>query len=488
MIVRVRTKVGTWRHEIEASAKLSELIANLEHEKHVKILALSRKPDLSEPFENPGATTIEQLGLTHGDMIYADAAGATSASAGAASLVGKGPKVIDANGNLVSSDATGKGFRPGLQALRTQKLHWTLTDMVEFDNKYTFEVKGEQLSFCSSASLDAESCNNFQLYLQKFAFQTCRCAYLYGKYLPADEIPDSVEQKSRAEKEAAEAQKKAAPAKRQMKLSDLEVLTQQDERPKQGVMVHAIYEPLQENSDTGFQLLEDPREEKVDAIARGLGLERVGFLFSHPPGRENYTLSTHEIINAGEQALEATNGKFDSAFTLVKVTSDQGNASFDAFSLTPQCLEMVAEDALLEMKDNPGHAAVHETFTLIVEKKEAHVVDTDFFIKRVPILSHVSPFTGKFPRANRPMDVQPSKAAFTEALRGLGRNPSDAAIAAALADFHRLVFLTELFDSVEELSAVAQFVASHQTPGATPLPLAEGFKVVLLTFAGVDVF
>lgn len=425
----------------------------VEHAKSVKITKVGQTADAGAPdlLATQGKQSLSELGIKHGDVLFVQATGLQSASAGSSGeLVGSGPKKIDANGNLVSSDrGDAQAFRPGLQSLRTQKLHWTLTDMVEFDNKYTFEVKGEQKSFCASASLDAESCNNFQLYLQQFAFQTCRCAYLYGTFTPADDIPGSVENQAKLQAElaagagettagtgsasasasasassasASEAASAGAGAgagaavvkpkqygqtKARMALSDLD--WKAELKPRKGAVVQAVYEPLQEATPGGFRLLEDPREAAAEAVAKALGLVKVGFLFSHPP-RDGFVMSTEEVMAAGEQALEATQGQFDSSFVVVKVTSDAGSASFDAFSLTPQCLEMVAEDALLQMREQPGHSAINETFTLIVEKKEAHVVDNDFFIKRVPILSHTSPYAGSsslspsggFPRINRP--------------------------------------------------------------------------------------
>ncbi|GBG31730.1 Nuclear protein localization protein 4-like [Hondaea fermentalgiana] len=511
MLVRLRTKVGMWRQETSEGAPLAELIATVEHDKSVRINKVSLKPDFSQEIQDQRAKPLREFGIKHGDILYVDAEGAVPGSGGAAGasaskngggLAGAGPRKIDAHGNLVKAEneVDPQGFRPGLQSLRTQKLHWTLTDMVEFDQRYTFEIKGEQKSFCASASLDADSCNRFQIYLQNFGFLQPRCAYLYGKFVDAEDIPGSVEHRA---KHGSEDEKKAAAAatgatagssvselkasgRRQIKVEDLEKMVKQDERPEKGVIVHAFYEPLQEASAEGVQLLEDPREEKVEAVAKALGLEKVGFLFSHPPGREGYTISTHEVSNAAEQALEATDGKMDSPFVVVKVTSESGNASFDAFSLTPQCLEMVAEDAILSMRDAPGHSAVNETFTVIVEKKGAEVVDNDFFIKRVPILSHTSPFAGAFPRYNRIQGDQPSAQALKRVLEPLGRNPSDAALAKALADFQVLIYLTELFDSEEDITSIARSVASHVVPGQEPVPIQEGYKLLMFSMAGIE--
>jgi nuclear protein localization protein 4 homolog len=44
--------------------------------------------------------------------------------------------------------------------------------------------------------------------------------------------------------------------------------------------VAAIYEPPQENSRDQVKLLPDERQEVVDALARTLGLRRVGWIFT----------------------------------------------------------------------------------------------------------------------------------------------------------------------------------------------------------------
>jgi len=453
---------------------------------------------MDRQIQEKGSLSLNSLGLKHGDMIYVDAVSAISSASGPVAVVSEtAPKAIDAHGNLVASEKPkdDAAFRPGLQSLRSQKLHWTMTDFVEYDNKYTFEIKGEQLSFCSSASLDAGTCNSFQSYLHNYGFNTYRCGYLYGTFVRADLIEGSVEyNESKANPETKVADdskpKKYGQTKRNMKLSDLDM--KKEVAPRTGVVVHSIYEPLQQFTGDFIQLLEDPKEEIVEKIASDLGLQKVGVIFSHPPGREGYHFSAQEILFAGDQALEATQGKLDSSFVVVKVTSDQGNASFDAFSLTPQCLEMVAEEALVPIPATPGACGINPVFTLIVEKKETHVVDNDFFIKRVPIISHDGPLASSFPCFNRELTEPPSPAALKKVLETAGRNASDAMLATSLADFHLLIYIADIFDSSDggDLEQIVKFVASHvlnKNEEKHPvMRLEEGYKLMLLTVAGLE--
>lgn len=65
--------------------------------------------------------------------------------------------------------------------------------------------------------------------------------------------------------------------------------------PHWQVKVECIYEPPQENSPEGFVLLEDPREETVDKLAELLDLQKVGWIFAHPPREKGYQFSSAEV-------------------------------------------------------------------------------------------------------------------------------------------------------------------------------------------------
>jgi nuclear protein localization protein 4 homolog len=52
------------------------------------------------------------------------------------------------------------------------------------------------------------------------------------------------------------------------------------------VKVECIYEPPQETTDTSFTLLDDPKADRVTALAGLLGLRKVGWIFAHPPREE----------------------------------------------------------------------------------------------------------------------------------------------------------------------------------------------------------
>jgi len=432
---------------------------------------------------------LSEFGIKHGDMVFMefipqDKSSSSKSIEQSVSIPNRvqaaaaKTKKIDANGNVVASDKikSDASFRPGLSSLRARKLHWTLTDMTELDSEYTFVIKGAKKIYTQSVSLDSEACKSFQRYVSEFSFQYPRCGILYGKYvdaLPPNTKPTATKASSASSSTSSESSASASsliadsasasasstlsfdperppskptkPAygstKKTMKLKDLDFTV--DESPKQRVKVEAIYEPAQiVSAETGyFTLLDDPLEEKADMIAASLGLIRVGFIFSHAP-REGYEFSAHEIIQSGIQCLNASDGKRESPFVIVKVTCDEtGNGSFDAFQLTPQCLDMVAEEALVPMASNPGVSAIHESFTAIVEAKAAEVVDNDMFIVRVPILSHTSPLFNSFPVHNRDGDP-PTIQALAKLLKPVIKSEG-LPLMRKLADFHELLFIGE---------------------------------------------
>lgn len=104
--------------------------------------------------------------------------------------------------------------------------------------------------------------------------------------------------------------------------------------------VVAIYEPPQESSRDSIRLLPDEKEEVVEHLAQGLGLRRVGWIFTDllaedvQKGTVKYTrngttyfLSAQECIMAGHyQNLHpnpckyASSGYYGSKFVTVCVT------------------------------------------------------------------------------------------------------------------------------------------------------------------------
>ena len=249
------------------------------------------------------------------------------------------------------------------------------------------------------------------------------------------------------------------------------------------VVVEAIYEPPQEfdpDASEGFIPLEDPMEEKVEALAAKLGLKRVGWIFGHPPREEGFQMSSAEVIMAAELQVESAEGVEETPFVTVKVTvGDDGNVSFEAYQVSKQCMEMVAEGAL-DVGENPGFCYVNETFTAIQEGKESPTIDNNFFLTVVPITQHMSEMlVSDFPKANRDHDAR--QQTHDEMKKQLSKSGSAGwTFVDLLADFNLLIYLCKFLDFETDISKICKSIVDRD------VPLDEGYKLIIASMAGID--
>jgi nuclear protein localization protein 4 homolog len=474
MIIRVRSNVGIWRVEgLELTSTgqdvLNDIAQSRPHVVYEK--PLSFDPSCHEPLDL--AMTLQSQSLRHGSMIHCrvdPASCADSALAGmsAASLPNSGEvtqtgadnawtdnisnmkRIIDKDGSIrlipsneVRNAREDKGFRRGMLPLRDIKMAWTLNEFVAMDSQFTFKIQRQEQAICKQVSLDTTSVNDFQAYLQRFQFARKRFAYLYGKF-----------------QETSDGEKKA--------------------------MVEAIYEPPQEpDPDTveGFEQLEDPFEEKVDALAKMLGLQKVGWIVGGGkkelgPGDEDYVMTAAEVIMAAELQLEAAGGVEETPFVTVKVAQGDAGVSVEAFQVSQQCMAMVAEEAL-EIGPNPGSCLVNETFTAIQEGKESKTVNNNFFLTVVPIVQHQSEtFVSQFPKVNRELDRTPSTDELKTQLSKSGS--SGWTFLDLLSDFNLLIYLTQFLDINADFPKICQSVVDRD------VPLDDGYKIIIASIAGLE--
>jgi len=464
MIIRVRSNVGVWRVEgldetgSTGESILAEIAKTRPHITYEK--PISRDPACREPLDL--GKSLASQGLKHGSMVHCRVDPATCATADAApSATGENEagtastqdssnmkRIIDKDGqiklvpsNEVRNSNDDKGFRRGMMPLRDIKMAWTLNEFVAMDSQFVFKIKRQEKAFCSQVSLDSPSIQNFQSYLQRFQFARKRFAFLYGKYDTSD---DSGAKKT---------------------------------------IVEAIYEPPQEpDSDAaeGFEQLEDPLEDKVDEIARLLGLQKVGWIFGHPPREDGIVLTAAEVIMAAELQLEAADGPEETPFVTIKVGQDKdGNVGVEAFQVSQQCMAMVAEEAL-EISTNPGVCAINETFTAIQEGKESKTIDNNFFLTVVPIVQHTSEvFVSQFPRVNRDLDDR--VASKDEMKRQLSKSGTSGwTFIDLLSDFNLLIYMTQFLDINADYPKICQSVTDRD------VPLDDGYKIIIASMAGLD--
>ena len=378
-------------------------------------------------------------------------------------------RTIDKDGNvkLITLDPTDNpnAFRKGMLALRDIKKHWKLSDFMEMDEQYQFKIQRQANSYIEpkgGLSLDMEAAIDFQNMMTSFQFQRSRFGYLYGT-VETPQLPEP-------------------------KYDQYGNIIGDPPHPRSKVKVECIYEPPQEadpNTPEGFHVLDDPNEEQVEHLAKLLGLQKVGWILGVPPRPKGFTFSSAEIIMAAEMQLEAADGVKPTHFVTVLVTSklsensENKNISFEAFQMSLQCMEMVAEGAI-EIGPDPKLCQVNETFTALQESKESKTVENDFFLTVVPIVQHSSTiFVHQFPKANRDFLGQIQNAdQMKQQLSKSGSQGWD--FIDLLSDFHLLLYLMKFLNQEEDMPNICKSVIDRD------VPLANGYKIIISSMAGMD--
>ncbi|KAK9084087.1 hypothetical protein Scep_030558 [Stephania cephalantha] len=113
------------------------------------------------------------------------------------------------------------------------------------------------------------------------------------------------------------------------------------------VEVDFIYEPPQQGTEDRLVLVRDPEEENlVEAIAIGMGMRRVGFIFTQTisQSKGDYTMSNSEVAQAAE--LHGESGLKEWVTALVKLEVNEDGAAdvhFEAFQLSDMCVRLFKE-------------------------------------------------------------------------------------------------------------------------------------------------
>lgn len=146
--------------------------------------------------------------------------------------------------------------------------------------------------------------------------------------------------------------------------------------------VAAIYEPPQESTRDSIKLLENEAMEDVDAVAKALGLKKIGWIFTdlipenpaagtvkHIRGIETHFLTAQECIMAGQfqnsnpnPCKLSSNGVFGSKFVTVCVTGDKTKqVHMEGYAVSAQCMALVRDGCLVPTKDAPELGYIRES-------------------------------------------------------------------------------------------------------------------------------
>eukprot|EP00949_MAST-11_sp_MAST-11-sp1_P000839 g839.t1 len=473
LTIRIRGPSGMWRlKDVEPNTTIGAIMKRVEKEYGVPCAKQSifLDPGNKQAPKSASQTLLDVGKARNGDMLYlkfdtsevAVVAAAKAAAGPALASSGSLSRTIGADGTIIasqtSSAASNAALRPGLMSLRSKKLHWTMEELQDLEAQYTFKIKGGQKAVCSGVSLDSDMCRDFQAYVRQFDFQRYHCGWLYGRYV-----------KKLADSKAKRKGPTVDSFGRKLKVQADEDIAEQKKLLE--VQVECIYEPPQTCTATTIELsYDDPNEELVERTAKSLGLHRVGFIYAHPgPRAEGFHMAANEVILCAENQLLAGDEKKESPFVTVKVTkNEQGESDFQAFQMTKQCLELVAEGALLHDPAEPRACLVNDTFSVLVETKEVSRVDNDFFLCNVPIMQHQSFLKTRFRHPHRMHGHQWN----TRALQSFMREQKRLPLLDRISDFNALLLLAKLLDK-ESMKAVCTSVHNRE------IPLEDGYKLMV---------
>nr|DAD33482.1 TPA_asm: hypothetical protein HUJ06_012333 [Nelumbo nucifera] len=204
---------------------------------------------------------------------------------------------------------------------------------------------------CDSVSFDRDAANAFQHYVNEtLAFAVKRGGFMYGSVLDDGKVE-----------------------------------------------VNFIYEPPQQGTEEHLILLRDPDEENlVEAIALGLGMRRVGFIFTQTIGqnKKDYTMSNSEILQAAELHGQSGLKEWVTAVVKLEVNEDGGaDVHFEAFQMSDMCVRLFKE-GWFETDCGEGFDPKLSRMKkdVMVGVKDTKEVDNDFFLVVVKIMDHQVPF------------------------------------------------------------------------------------------------
>ncbi|DBA78069.1 hypothetical protein WJX79_008629 [Trebouxia sp. C0005] len=293
-------------------------------------------------------------------------------------------------------------------------------------------IERQEEPHCASVSFDKHAANMFQSYVQSaLAFSIKRGGILYGN---------------------------------------------KDEEGN--VTVHAIYEPPQEASPETLQMERETEEEmRADFIAKSLGMEKVGWIFTQSSKERDYIMNSEEISQMAAWQDEV--GEHCVTGVVSLAVSDEGSdVHFEAFQVSDQCVKLVKAGWFDVQKEPSGVSTLTnpkeptQKQPVIVAGKDVKEVDNDYFLIPVKIMDHEGPLTAGFPIENRLLPQGPSE--FKQYMRQSSSKP----YWQRLEDFHLLMYLAKQpgLDLVNDVAVLLECI-KHKAS------VPEGYTLIIDSLA-----
>ncbi|PON57210.1 Nuclear pore localization protein Npl [Parasponia andersonii] len=241
------------------------------------------------------------------------------------------------------------------------------------------------------------------------------------------------------------------------------------------VEVDFIYEPPQQGTEENLTFFRDPDEEKfVEAIAVGLEMRRVGFIFTQTitQDKKDYTLSNREVLQAAEFHAESGLKEWVTAVVKLEVNEDgAADVHFEAFQMSDICVRLFKEGWFVTEigeEDDPKLSKMKKD--VVVGVKDTREVDNDFFLVVVKIADHQGPLSSTFPIENRNIQVT------MRALKSHLDRSKNLPFVKRISDFHLLLLLARFLDLSADVPALAECVHTQS-------PVPEGYKLLIESLA-----
>ncbi|KAL0341212.1 UNVERIFIED_CONTAM: NPL4-like protein 1 [Sesamum radiatum] len=241
------------------------------------------------------------------------------------------------------------------------------------------------------------------------------------------------------------------------------------------VEVDFIYEPPQRGTEENLMLLRDPDEEKlVEATALGLGMRRVGFIFTQTihQNKKDYTMSNAEVLQAVELHAEGNLKEWVTAVVKLEVNEDGGaDVHFEAFQLSDMCIRLFKEGWFeREIQEEVDPKLSRMKKDVVVGGKDTRNVDNDFFLVVVKISDHLGPLSSTFPIENRNSPVT------MKALKNHLDRTKSLPFVKRISDFHLLLLIARFLDVNADVPALAACVQMQAT-------VPEGYQLLIESLA-----
>ncbi|XP_043711507.1 NPL4-like protein 1 [Telopea speciosissima] len=241
------------------------------------------------------------------------------------------------------------------------------------------------------------------------------------------------------------------------------------------VDVNFIYEPPQQGTEENLILMRNPDEENlVEAIGLGLGMRKVGFIFTQTIGqnKKDYTLSNSEILQAAELHGQSGLKEWVTALVKLEVNEDGGaDVHFEAFQMSDMCVRLFKEGWFeTDIKGDADPKISRMKKDVVVGVKDTKEVDNDFFLVVVKIMDHQGPLSSTFPIENRNTPVT------MRALKNHLDRTKSFPFVKRISDFHLLLLVAKYLDISSDVPALAECVQAQTT-------VPEGYQLLIESMA-----